>query len=102
MILYIACERTGADKGLVVVVWDRKDYLKEAYKQLEDREVHEELPNDSNVLVNTIIETLEKIRLRGNLSSDTQNYFFVEDKKFAKFYLLTKFISVYTKYLVDQ
>ena len=27
----------GADKGLVAVVWDREDYLKEAYKQLEDR-----------------------------------------------------------------
>ena len=27
----------GADKGLVVVVWDREDYLKEAHKQLEER-----------------------------------------------------------------
>ena len=55
----------GADKGLVVVVWDREDYLKEAYKQLEDREVYEEVSNDPNVLVNTIIKALEKIRLRG-------------------------------------
>ena len=29
----------GSDKGSVVVVWDREDYLKEGYKQLEDREV---------------------------------------------------------------
>ena len=49
-------------KGSVVVVWDREDYLKEAYKQLEDREVYEEVSNDSNVLVNTIIKALEKIR----------------------------------------
>ena len=35
-----------ADKSLVVVVWDREDYLKKAYKQLEDREVYEEVPND--------------------------------------------------------
>ena len=55
----------GADKGLVVVVWDREDYLKEAYKQLEDREVYEEVSNDPNVLLNTIIKALEKIRLRG-------------------------------------
>ena len=63
----------GADKGSVVVVWDREDYLKEAYKQLEDREVYEEVPNDPSVLVNTIIKALEKTRLRGDLSSDTLN-----------------------------
>ena len=55
----------GAGKCLVVVAWDREDYLKEAYKQLEDREVYEEVSNDPNVLVNTIIKALEKIRLRG-------------------------------------
>ena len=80
----------GADKGLVVVVWDREDYLKEAYKQLEDREVYEEVSNDPNVLVNTIIKALEKIRSRGDLFSDTLNYFAVEDAKFARFYLLPK------------
>ena len=40
----------GADKGSVVVVWDREDSLKEANKQLEDREVYEEVSNDSNDL----------------------------------------------------
>ena len=73
-----------------MVVWDREDYLKEAYKQLEDREVYEEVPNDRSVLGNTIIKALEKIRLRGELSSDTLNYFVVEDRKFARFYLLPK------------
>ena len=33
----------GADKGSVVVVWDREYYLKEAYKQLDYREVGEEV-----------------------------------------------------------
>ena len=80
----------GADKGLVVVVWEREDYLKEAYKQLEDREVYEEVSNDPNVLVHTIIKPLVKIRLRGDLSSDTLNYFAVEDQKFARFHLLPK------------
>ena len=28
----------GADKGLVVVVWDRDDYIQEAEKQLGDKE----------------------------------------------------------------
>ena len=77
-------------KGVVVVVWDREDYLKEAYKQLEDREVYGEVPNDPSVLVNTIIKPLEKIRLPGDLSSGTLNYFVVEDPKFTRFYLLPK------------
>ena len=50
----------GADKGSVVVIWDREDYLKEAYKQHEDREVYEGVSNDPNVLVNTIIKALER------------------------------------------
>ena len=39
----------GAGKGSVVIVWDREDYVKEAYKQLEDREVYQEVLNDPNV-----------------------------------------------------
>ena len=52
--------------------------------------MYEEVPNDPSVLVNTIIKALEKIHLRGDLSSDTLNYFVVEDPKFARFYLLPK------------
>ena len=36
----------GADKGAVVIVCDREDYLKEASKQLEDMEVYLEIPSD--------------------------------------------------------
>ena len=35
-----------ADKGSGVVVWAREDYLKEAEKQLDDKETHEELSSD--------------------------------------------------------
>ena len=35
-----------ADKVSVVVVWDREDYLKEAYRQLDDEEVYEQVPDD--------------------------------------------------------
>ena len=80
----------GADKGSAIVIWDIEVYLKGAYKQLYDREVYEELLNDPNVLINTIMKALEKIRLHGDLSSDTLNYFLVEDPKFAKFCLLPK------------
>ena len=65
----------GADKGAAVIVWDREDYLKEASKQLEDKEVYLEVPNDSSALVSTILKFLEKIRKRGDLSQDTLNYF---------------------------
>ena len=63
--------------------------MKETYEQLDDREVYE-VPNDSNVLINTTMKALEKIRLRGDLSSDNLNYFLVKDPKIARFYLLSK------------
>ena len=55
-----------------MIVWDREDYLKEASKQLEDKEVYLEVPNDSSTLVRTIIKSLEKIRKRGDLPQDTR------------------------------
>ena len=73
-----------------MVVWYREDYLKEKCKQLEDREVYKEVLNEASILVNTIIKALEKVLLCGNLSSDTINYFFAEDSKFTRFYLLSK------------
>ena len=80
----------GADKGSAVVVWDRDNYLKEVSKQLEDKDVYEEVQNDPSTLINTIMRALEKIRIRGDLSNDTLNYFLVKDPKFARFYLLPK------------
>ena len=65
----------GADKGASVVVWDREDYLKEASKQLEDKEVYQEVLNDSSALVSIFFKSLEKIRKRGDLSQDSVNYF---------------------------
>ena len=73
-----------------MIVSDREDYIKEATKQLEDKEVYMEVPNDSSALVSTIFKSLEKIRKRGDLSQDTLNYFLVKDPKFARFYLLPK------------
>ena len=47
----------GADKGTIVIVWDRKDYLIEANKQFEDRdkEAYLEGPNDLSALRSTIL-----------------------------------------------
>ena len=50
-----------ADNGSAVVAWDTEDYLKEAYKQLEDKDVYEKVPNDSSILINTFMRALEKI-----------------------------------------
>ena len=36
----------GADKGSVVFFWDRKGYLKEVHRQLDDKEVYEQVPDD--------------------------------------------------------
>ena len=37
----------SADKSSAVVVWDREDYIKEAEKQLGDKDVYEEVCNDA-------------------------------------------------------
>ena len=65
-------------------------YLKEAYRQLDDKEVYEQVPDDPSALANTFMKALEKIRLPGDLSRDTLDYFLVKDPKFARFYLLPK------------
>ena len=69
---------------------DRKDYLKEAHKQLSDEEVYEEVTNDPSTLESTIFTALNKIRARRDLSADNLEYFFKKDPKFARFYLLPK------------
>ena len=80
----------SADKDSAVVVWDRDDYIKEAEKQLGDKEIYEEVCNDLEPLISTIHNAIEKIRLRGDLSADAIKYFMVKDSKFARFYLLPK------------
>ena len=52
--------------------------------------MYEDVSNDPNVLINTIMKALEKISLRDHFSRDTLNYFLVKDPKFPRFYLLPK------------
>ena len=49
----------GADGESAVFVWGREDCLKEAYRQLEDKEVYEQVPN------NTSMKALEKYNCGG-------------------------------------
>ena len=44
----------SADKGSAFVVWDRDDYIKEAEKQLGDKDIYEEVCNDPGPLISTI------------------------------------------------
>ena len=83
----------GADKGSVVVVWDKEDYIKEAEKQLGYNDVYEEVPDDPEPLVSTIHRTIEKNRKRADLKKKTIKYFEVKYPKLARFYLLPKNIN---------
>ena len=73
-----------------VVVWERRDYVKEVGKQLGDGYVYEEIPDDPESFISTIHRTIERIRKRGDLKKETLKYFEVKDPKFARFYLLPK------------
>ena len=56
----------GGDKSAAVIVWDREDYIREASKQLEDKEVYLEVPNDLSALLTLYLNLLKKIRKRGD------------------------------------
>ena len=73
-----------------MVVWDRDDYIQEAEKQLDDKEIYEEVNNDLQPIIDTIHRVAEKMRKRGDLSPDNIKYFMVKYPKFARFYLLPK------------
>ena len=65
----------SAGKGSGVAVCDRKDYLKEAHKQLSDEEIYEEVTNDPSTLRSTIFTAVNKIRTRGDFSADNLEFF---------------------------
>ena len=62
----------------------------EVEKQLSCKETYEEVSSDPSFLIKTIHNTLDKIRKRGDISSDILDYVNVESPKFCRFYLLPK------------
>ena len=71
-----------ADKGSGVVVWDRKDYLKEAEKQLGDKETYEELSSDPvSPLISIVKGCLSRVKNRGDIPNETLEYFFMNKPK---------------------
>ena len=80
-----------ADKGSAVVVWDREDYLKEAESQLSDNNIYEKVQGDPiPSLVNLVQYHLSNVKARGDTSSETLDYFMVNNPKLGRFYLLPK------------
>ena len=80
-----------ADKESDIVVWDRKDYLAEAKKQLDDKEVYQEVRGDiESPLIKIIKRVLGNIRNRRDISDETLDYFLVNNPKLGRFYLLPK------------
>ena len=80
-----------ADKGSGIVVWDWKDYLAEAKKQLDDKEVYQEVRGDiESPLIKIIKRVLGNIRNRRDISDETLDYFLVNNPKLGRFYLLPK------------
>ena len=80
-----------ADKGSAVVVWDREDYLREAYSQLSDSQVYEECTVDPLPdLQNLISDTLDKIGKRGELSENTLSFLAQSENHLCRFFLVPK------------
>ena len=80
-----------ADKGSAVVVWDRGDYIMEADRQLNDRQVYEEIEVDPTVeLVKTINNRLQELRAEVPGLAEVTDYLQVKDSKLGRFYLLPK------------
>ena len=75
-----------ADKGSLVVVWDREDYLREANRQLSDKDVYREVKGDAEgPLMKVIKSVLRKIRNRGDISDETLDYFLVNNPRLGRF-----------------
>ena len=80
-----------ADKSSGVVVWDRKDFLKEAEKRLGDKETYEELSSDPvSPLISIVKSCLSRVKKRGDIPNETLEYFFINKPKLGRFYLLPK------------
>ena len=81
----------SADKGSGVVVWDKDDYLKEAEQQLSDSNTYEKIDYDpSSELTDKISKCLEKIGRRQELDPEILQFFYVDNPKLGRFYLLPK------------
>ena len=80
-----------ADKGSAVVVWDRKDYCREAYRHLNDVVVYEKLyENPLSKVLDRVKEALQPLQDKGYISGKNVEYLVVPRPRLGCFYLLPK------------
>ena len=75
-----------ADKGSAVVIWDKKDYLMEAEKQLSCKKTFEEVSTSLKLFM--ILS--KKLKQGGEISNNILDYLNVENPNFGRFYSLPK------------
>jgi hypothetical protein len=81
----------GADKGASVVLWDRKDYLKEGFRQLSDRLFYRELEVDPTEQYRKEIQNVvEDLYQSGEIDDSVKLYLTDKSCKASRFYLLPK------------
>ena len=85
-----------ADKGSCIVVWDRKDYLREAEKQFKDQNVYRKVDLKDKTLsqlVDCSNRFFRNLKMKGHITEKELKYFSYEFKKscnLEKLYLLPK------------
>ena len=79
-----------ADKESGAVVWDREDYLAETKKQLDDKDVYQELRDVKGPLEKITKKVIRKLKNRGDISHETLDYFSANNPKLGRFYLHPK------------
>ena len=64
--------------------------MKEAEKQLDDKETYEKLSNPVSPLISIVKGCLSQVKNRGDTPNETLEYFFINKPKPGWFYLLPK------------
>ena len=92
MLLRIPCPPiSGCNLGSAVVVWDRENYISEANRLLDGRQVYEEVEVDPSVnLGMTFNSRLNDPREEDPGLEEVTDYSKVKDSKLSRFYLLPK------------
>ena len=80
----------NADKSGAVVIWDVKDYIKEAMKQLNDTNFYKNLPNNPTPTHCEINGTIDRFKQSKQLESKLAEGLKTLEPRTPQFYLLPK------------
>ena len=80
-----------ADKGSAVVVMNTTDYLREGYRQLQDTNFYQKIPNDiTDQISDKIANQLAKMRSLNLITEENFEYLNIKNPTEARFYHLPK------------